>query len=133
MTKEITEPPDGVDQVNADSTIGMTIYNVLAMHNGRTLNADVILTVVRNMQHADLKEPQLTRALVMLVLLGYIEQNEDGTYQLVAEEGLFVVMRDLKDYNDKNMSGGWGGWKVKDPRIRDGKGVRPIEQLLGGR
>lgn len=131
MTEKTTEPPDGLHQANADSTIGMTLYNVLAMHNGRTLNADQLLLVARNVQHVDLKDPQLNRALAMLIKLGRIKQNEDGTYQLVAKEGLFVAMRDLTDYNDKNMSGGWGGWQVKDPRIRDGKGVRPIEQLLG--
>ena len=129
--KAATGPPDGPHQANADSTVGMTLYNVLAMHHGRAMNADQLMTVARNLQHSDLLEPQCDRALAMLLELGRIKNGADG-YELVAKEGLFVAKRDLSDYNDKTMSGGWGGWKLKDPRIRDGQGVRPIEHLLRG-
>ena len=98
------EPPDGPHQANADSTVGMTFYNVLAMHHGRALTADQILSIARRLQHSDLEEPQRDRTLAKLMERGRIKQDEDGAYELVAKEGLFVAKRDLGDYDGTRRS-----------------------------
>ena len=130
MSEESNDPPDGPTQEFSDSTIGMSAYNVLCMHNGRTMQLDVILLVIKNMQHAYLEDVQLQRAMNKLIELRRIMRNADGSYQIVAKEGLFVIARDKSDYNEQTMTGGWNGWMVKDPRIRDGVGARPLQQLL---
>lgn len=113
----------------ADSTIGMTAYNVIAMHSNPTAFDD-ICTVACRLQHADLDREQMQRALDELVARKRVTVV-DGIYDLVASDRLMVVQRDLGDYNPRTMEGGWEAWRVKDPRVRDGVGTRPIESLIG--
>ncbi len=113
----------------ADSTVGMTAYNVLAM-SGQPMDLDEIHTVAVRMQHTGLDKDQLAQALQGLIERKRI-LHKDGIYTFRAHERLFVVQRDLSDYNWETMEGGWEGWQVKDPRIRNGVGVRPIESQLG--
>ena len=114
----------------ADSTVAMTLYNLLAMVRG-ALTVEQLTSSAMKLQHRGLETEQTQRALDGLVERGRIKLQPDGTYALIARERLMVVQRDLGDYDPKAMTGGWEGWHVKDPRLRDGKGVRPLEQLLG--
>ncbi len=112
-----------------NSTVGISAYNVLAARG--PANAEDIHVAIEKMQLAGLKMPQLQVALDKLVELGRITLAADGTYALVAGEALFVCSRNESDYDPVTGDGGWRGWLVKDPRIRDGKGSRPLEHLIG--
>ena len=112
----------------ADSTLAMNIYNVIASYPD-DLTADQIIIALRPFAIVAVPE-QVQRVLAELVTLGRIKTADD-TYALVASESLIVVARDLGDYNATDLTGGWEGWYVKDPRIKDGKGIRPIEALIG--
>lgn len=115
----------------ADSTLGMAAYNALAVCPQPLTGSDVFTMAVRMMQH-ELDQEQMQRALDKLVALKYIyAPNADAKYALIASESLVVVVRDRTDYDPKTRDGGWHGWRVKDPRIRDGQGTRPLEQLIG--
>ena len=115
----------------ATSTLGMAAYNALAIQP-RVMNAaDIVFVTTQMMQH-DVDADQMQEALDRLVKLGRINAPDaDGCYALVAKEALLVVQRDRDDHDPKTGEGGWGGWRVKDPRIRDGVGTRPLEHLIG--
>jgi len=123
------EAPDIEMRDAADSTVAMTFYNLLAMTRGPMALEELRAAAIR-LQHPHISEAQAKRAMDGLVTRGRAAPTSGG-YTLLANEKLFVVQRDLGDYNPQAMTGGWEGWFVKDPRIRDGVGVRPIEQLLG--
>lgn len=112
----------------ADSTIAMTIYNMLNMLPPMTL--EELQPAAMKLQHIGLGLDQTQRAVDGLMERGRIVQGDDGKYGSAAREKLMVVTRDLSDYNDQKMTGGWEGWRVKDPRIRDGIGTRPLEHVL---
>ncbi len=115
----------------ADSTLGMAAYNSLAVCPQPLSGEDVLKMSKRMMQH-ELSPKQMKRALAKLVELKYIlPPNEDGKYALIATESLLVVSRNRNDYDPETGDGGWHEWRVKDPRIRDGQGTRPLEQLIG--
>lgn len=114
----------------ATSTLGMAAYNALAIQP-RTMNAKDIVHVTTQMMQHDVDAEQMQDALDRLLKLKRIKRGADGCYALVAGEALLVVQRDRDDYNPKTGEGGWGGWRVKDPRIRDGIGTRPLEHLIG--
>ena len=116
----------------ADSTIGMTAYNIVAMHR-QSLGLGAIHTLALGLQHAHLEQKQLEKALAKLVKLGCLRRNEGDKdlFELVARDRLMVVQRDLGDYDSRTMKGGWEGWQCKDPRIQDGIGVRPLEAVIG--
>ncbi len=115
----------------ADSTLGMAAYNALAVCPVPLTGSDLLTMATRMMQH-DLDKAQMQHALDKLVELKYIHApDDDGKYALIASESLMVVDRYRDDYDPETGDGGWHGWRVKDPRIRDGQGVRPLEQLIG--
>lgn len=113
----------------ADSTIGMTVYNVLCIV-GRPMTVEDMLGSAR-MQHAGLQLDDVVRAVAGLLARGRLVEKPGDTYDLASQHRLIVVRRDLGDYDYVTMEGGWEGWQVKDPRIRDGVGTRPLEALLG--
>lgn len=115
----------------ADSTIGLAAYNALAVCPVALTGSDILTMAMRMMQH-DLDQEQMQRALDRLVALKYIHvPDDDGRYALIAGESLIVVDRYRGDYDPETGDGGWTQWRVKDPRIRDGQGTRPLEQLIG--
>lgn len=115
----------------ATSTLGMAAYNALAIQP-RVMDFKDIVFATTQMMHHDVDAKQMQAALDRLVELGRIKSPDDkGRYELVAGEALLVVQRDRSDYNHETGEGGWGGWRVKDPRIRDGVGTRPLEHLIG--
>lgn len=114
---------------NADSTVGFTVYNVLTMNRG-AMTVEQIHIVAMNQQHMDLELAQVQRGADKLVYLKRIKV-EQGAYSLIATERFRVVRRDMSDYNVSNMEGGWEGWQVQVPGLRDGIGFRPLEELLG--
>ena len=108
----------------ATSTLGMAAYNALVIQPRAMNAADIVHVTTQMMQH-DVDTKQMQDALDKLVELRRIKAPDDaGLYALVASEHLLVVMRNRD--ND-----GWDGWRVKDPRIRDGVGTRPLEHLIG--
>lgn len=116
-----------MNQIWADSTIGVTAYNAIAMGQRGGLTVEQILTIARR-QHPCLEQSQLERALEKLVRLQRVKNMVGGGYDLVAPRRLFVVKRDLTDYNVSTMDGGWGGWTVKTPE----RGYAPLEQIMRG-
>ncbi len=120
---------DETAEVYADSTIAMTLYNVLCIIPGAA-NIKQLHELAMKTQHVSLSLLQTERGLAGLVERNRIVKN-GGQYSLVAKQKLMVVQRDLGDYNSKTMKGGWEGWQIKDPRIRDGKGTRPLEGEIG--
>ena len=116
----------------ADSTVGMTYYNMLVISPKGGISRATIMSLACNMSHVEVGQAQATRALKKLVELGRIEyRSADDMYELkTSEKGLLVITRDLGDYWD-SMDGGWEGWTVRDPRIRDGIGTRTLEAVLG--
>lgn len=115
----------------ATSTLGMAAYNALVIQPRAMNAADIVHVTTQMMQH-DVDADQMQAALDKLVELRRIkEPDADGCYALVAGEALLVVQRNRDDYDPKTGEGGWYGWRVKDPRIRDGVGTRPLEHLIG--
>ena len=114
----------------ATSTLGMAAYNALAIQP-RAMNAKDIVHVTTQMMQHEVDAKQMQDALDRLLKLRRIKLGADGCYALVAGEALLVVQRDRDGYDSKTGEGGWGGWRVKDPRIRDGIGTRPLEHLIG--
>lgn len=112
----------------ADSTVAMTLYNVLCMVGAKRV--EELHATAEQLQHINLERTQTDRVLAELVHRGRVKVT-DGVFDVAASSRLVVVRRDLGDYDYITMAGGWEGWQVKDPRVRDGIGYRPIEQLLG--
>lgn len=117
------------NRLYADSTVGVTLYNVLCMTGA--LVYEQLHDTAERMQHRSLEREQSKRVLDELVRRGRVRELDDGKYDVAASARLVVAQRDLGDYDYATMEGGWEGWQVKDPRVRDGVGFRPIEQLLG--
>ena len=116
-----------------DSTVGITFYNLLTMVTG-TMTLSQLVSAAVKMQHPTLKEAQGQRVVDELVARERIgaETIEDTiVYMAVASESLLVVQRDLSDFDPKTGEGGWEGWQVKDPKIRSGSSLRPLEEILG--
>lgn len=116
--------------VAADSTIGMTAFNLIAAYTN-PMTAEELKLVAERTQHRELQLDQMERALAKLVELKRVKLDEDGCYVCAANPRLMVISRDMSDYNPTTMEGGWAGWKVRDPRLRDGVGTRPVETVLG--
>ncbi len=114
----------------ATSTLGMAAYNALAVQPHALSTANMVIVVSRLMQH-EIDEEQLGDALAKLIELERIKLDDEGRYTLVAHEPLLVVTRDRSDYDPETGEGGWNGWRVKDPRITNGIGHRPLEHLIG--
>lgn len=97
-----------------DSTVGITLYNLLQMH-GRPYLADDLFRQAQLHQHRDLERPQFDRALAQLVTRGWISEAEDG-YKSRDPVRRMVVDRD-KGSAEANLGivdGGWCGWKVRN-------------------
>lgn len=110
-----------------NSTVGMTVYNLLASQGPLPIEG---LQKGAQAQLPGMDDQQTQAASDELVKRGRIKVV-DGVYALVAQECLAVCARDESDYDPKTGEGGWEGWRVKDPRIRDGIGTRPLEYLIG--
>lgn len=117
------------NRLYADSTVAVTLYNVLCMVGA--MDFEQLHTTAERMQHINLERDQSERVLAELVRRGRVRKADEGKYDVAASARLVVAQRDLGDYDYVTMEGGWEGWQVKDPRVRDGIGFRPIEQLLG--
>ncbi len=102
-------------QTDADSTIAITVYNLLAI-NRNPLDVTELLTGA-SAQHCSVEPVQLSRAAQALVERGWVGSNPDGTYFCKDSHRRVVIARDRSDAeatdDDGNCVGGWNGWQLR--------------------
>ena len=114
-------------QPDADSTIGMSAYNLMAI-KGRPADLDEILQELKQIQHPGLTKTQLRKAIMKLIKKEYAIQI-DQHFSIKDIRPRKVVSRDRSDavISEKtgNVLGGWNGWMVEN-----GDGMVPIDEVI---
>ena len=113
----------------ATSTVAMTIYNLLTV-SGRTAEGPLeIADLVRASQHPEATDAMICRAWDGLVERKLLVETPDG-WRPVDARRRTVFGRDRSDVAiDKDsgaVTGGWNGWKLKDPVY----GAVPVEEVI---
>ena len=111
----------------ATSTIAMSVYNCLILFGGKG-GIDQVEKTLKELQHPDLDRNQLKAAVLRLEELDAV--HRDGDFYIVNDPKLrFVISRDLSDVeldkDEKQVTGGWSGWTVKDPE----RGLLSFEEI----
>lgn len=100
----------------ADSTIAMSIYNVLATTGG-PMNDLMVFNHVRTTANPGVTKKQFDASLNKLGKMKLIRRTPLGI-AAVDPKRRIIVSRDRSDMKkqvDGRVTGGWGGWMWKDP------------------
>lgn len=117
-----TPPPPALPL--ADSTVAMSVYNVLA-HAARGLKADDLMSGLRAFGMPQADERQVARCLAHLDARGWIVTG--------ARLRVIDPKRRLVRTRNRNDPSGWGGWTVKDPSGHFHPLESIVEQMRSGK
>jgi hypothetical protein len=109
----------------ADSTIAMSIYNIVAKLGRPLGNIDEILDVVRKLYHPGLLKKDAKRAVAELKKRKLLIKVKGGLDVADVQRRL-VVGRNREDaeiQEDGTVTGGWKDWQVEDLL----RGIIPME------
>jgi hypothetical protein len=95
-----------------DSTVAMTLYNVLCMSKG-TATKDHLIQQSRSLHLPYLEVDQFERSLARLVKEGFVSIDGE-TVKGADPENRHVLSRSLADTALGPIEGGWKGWIVRD-------------------
>jgi len=99
----------------ADSTIALTIYNLLCLTYG-ALGADALYVQAKSAQHPELERVQFDSALNGLVTRGWVLTTTPATYVCRDPKRRLIVDRDRSQVEvNKGDEGGWSKWRARDP------------------
>ena len=105
-----------MSDVYADSTVAITVYNVLCKVTGDVENPKNILDVIRERAHPDLSLNQLSRVFEDMLERGILVCR-NNKYSPCDQKKRVVVGRNRDDHSediDGRISGGWTNWMVLD-------------------
>lgn len=123
---------EAIEQANPpscfDSTVAMTVYNVLCTRGATGLRVDELSALTKELHHDDLDSAQFQRALRGLWRRHLVEERE-GRYHVADTRRRLVVGRDRKDAHLGFQDGGWSGWFVQD-RSNGTTVIRTLEAVL---
>lgn len=100
----------------ADSTVAMSVYNVVCRTSGEIERPESILDSIRKYAHPNLGMSQLRRVVRRMVRSGLLVRREKSLAPCDRKRRV-VVQRDRSDcwIDDKGrIRGGWNGWLAKD-------------------
>lgn len=111
-----------------DSTVGITVYNLL-QQLGVWVSGDDLFARVRAV-HRDVERDQFDRSMAELVRRSWIQQGDEG-YKTQDQKRRVVVDRDRGGMEAMLgvLQGGWKGWQVREQTSK-GLTQRPLEDAL---
>ena len=100
----------------ADSTIAMSLYNIICKTTGDVSNPETLIDIIREHAHPNLTKSQLRRVVRSMVRRGILTKR-GNSYCPCDQQRRLVVIRDRDDCTidaKGRIRGGWNGWKVRD-------------------
>lgn len=110
-----------------DSTIALTLYNLMCRAPGQT--ADQLHAAAKRLQHPTLEPDQTQRVLHELARRALVEVS-NGRFASRDHKRRIVISRDTSGDEAARgyLQGGWKDWLV-----RDGSGTLPIDEAIAQR
>ena len=104
------------EETYGDSTVAMTVYNVVCRSARNIVKPETILGTIRECAHPDLTLPRLRKVIRTMKRKGLLVSRGDALGPCDRKRRL-AVNRDYDDaYIDEKgrLRGGWEGWMVRD-------------------